>query len=79
MKKLIAILLALTMVLSGAALADAAQQPAVEPIDFGDFTMELDPEMPGEVYEKNSGEMLFQTRRIFGSNSTGACFLKSSS
>ena len=60
MKKLIAILLALALVLSGAALAEAAQQPAVEPIDFGDFTMELDPEMPGEVYEKNSGEMLFQ-------------------
>ncbi|MBQ8954489.1 MAG: hypothetical protein IJ048_10265 [Clostridia bacterium] len=60
MKKLIAALLALALILSGAALADAAPQIAAEAIDFGDFTMELDPEMPGEIYDKVSGEMLFQ-------------------
>ena len=59
MKKLIAMLLALTMLFSGMALAEAAQETATVTFDFGDFTMELDPEIQGELLERNENETFF--------------------
>ena len=58
MKKLMAMLLVLTMVLSGTALAAAAKAPATQTIDFGDFTLDIDPNMPGEVKDKVNNETM---------------------
>lgn len=57
-KTLIALLLALTLVLScAAALAEAA--PAYEPIDYGDFSMAIDPNMFKQEGEKADNQIMF--------------------
>ena len=37
-------------------------------IDFGDFTMELDPEMPGEMADREEGAVFFTIYPAYGIN-----------
>lgn len=52
MKKILCALLLLTMMLPCAALAQI--------LNLGDFSMDLDPDMPGQIGKKMEGELLLQ-------------------
>ena len=55
-KRIVTLLLALCLLLPASALTEAA--PALTTLDLGDFTIEIDPDTPYELYEKADGEDL---------------------
>ena len=57
MKKIASLVLVCCLMFSTAALAQTA---TIETLDFGDFTLDMDPSTPGSVEEKTDGQIFIQ-------------------
>ncbi len=70
MKKLLSVLLALMIMLSCvcAFAENSTVQSNLTEFDFGDFTMTLDEDILGEVYEKANNEIYFEIYPLFDEN-----------
>lgn len=70
MKKLLSVLLALMIMLSCvcAFAENSTVQSNLTEFDFGDFTMTLDEDILGEVYEKANNEIYFEIYPFFDEN-----------
>ena len=70
MKKLLSVLLALVLMLGCASvLAEATPAESnLQIIDFGDFTMTLDPDMPGDLFDKAENQVYFQLFPFYDEN-----------
>lgn len=70
MKKLLTVLLALMIMLSWvcAFAENSTVQSNLTEFDFGDFTMTLDEDIIGEVYEKANNEVYFEIYPLFDEN-----------
>ena len=70
MKKLLSVLLALVLMLGCASvLAEATPAESnLQTFDFGDFTMTLDPDMPGDLFDKVENQVYFQLFPFYDEN-----------